>query len=66
MIAWIIVAVLLGLLLGALDDIWMNFKEDRDIEREAGQHAYLKECGFSPNECSEYHLPGDCPLCGAG
>ena len=22
------------------------------------------ECGFSPDECSESHLPGDCPLCG--
>jgi len=22
------------------------------------------ESGFDPEECSECHLPGDCPLCG--
>lgn len=22
------------------------------------------ESGFDPDECSELHLPGDCPLCG--
>lgn len=23
------------------------------------------ERGFDPDECSEFHLAGDCPLCGA-
>lgn len=65
MFAWIIAGILGGLLAGALSNLWINRQIDREIEREVGQHTYLKECGFSPNECNEYHLPGDCPLCGA-
>ena len=35
-------------------------------ELEHTKHnRYIRELGFDPDECSDIHLPGDCPLCGA-
>ncbi len=36
-----------------------------DAEKDAGRERWLG-AGFDPLECAECHLPGDCPLCGAG
>ena len=62
---WIIISILAGLLTGACCTLWINYKVDKDIEEEVRHIVYLRECGYSPNECRDSHLPGDCPLCGA-
>ena len=54
----------------------MPEKEQREIIRELAIKKCLQivrfedrqnavEAGFDPDECSESHLQGDCPLCGA-
>ena len=40
--------------------IWA--KVDQVVSYENRKNAI--ECDFSPDECLESHLPGDCPLCG--
>lgn len=51
---------------------WVLAKQERRrIERSIPKieakykPTYLEQCGYSPKECEECHLPGDCPLCGA-
>jgi len=60
-------AAIFGLL--SVRSYWIAERHDRRrIEREEIEDEYkahLKQCGFTPDECEECHLPGDCPLCGA-
>jgi len=38
--------------------------EAKRICDEANQRYDVTLLGFDPIECEEYHLQGDCPLCG--
>lgn len=73
---WGILGGLSGLLLGALLTLWGNYKAEEETNNEMAMvfskavvklrdEIYWREYGFSPIECEEFHLPGDCPLCGA-
>lgn len=68
MILWIcclIIGCLIGLIIGLAISLWINSREEKLGDYGYVDEDYLRECGFSPTECARYHLPGDCPLCGA-
>ena len=47
---------------------WRLRKKIRKLEAElehTKHNQYVRELGLDPDECSDVHLPGDCPLCGA-
>ena len=72
----IIIGSLGGLLLITLSELWIKSKEEDEISHELAvvfsavivklrREFYLREYGLSQIECDEFHLPGDCLLCGA-
>ncbi len=76
MLIVIVTGCLAGLLIGALSTLWINHKTEKEVIDEmsavlaealviARKEIYFRPYGFSPSECNEMHLPGDCPLCGA-
>ena len=76
MVFIIAIGVLAGLLLGALTTLWINYKAEEEVSNnmaiifsetliKSKNEIRLREYGLSQIECDEFHLPGDCPLCGA-
>ena len=49
----------------AFEQLRQMRKQDKKERDKAEERRYMIECDFSPSECAESHLPGDCPLCGA-
>jgi len=62
--------VTLGLLMVFFQrEDWRLRKKVRKLEAELNHikhNQYVRELGFDLDECSDVHLPGDCPLCEGG
>lgn len=62
------IGALIGLCIALAATLWINSEPIATTPlgyKKKKIDKYLEECGFSPDECKESHLPGDCPLCGA-
>ena len=66
---WLLVAVFwcygCAMLYYGLREYFRERTRQRNEEARPDREIILENYGFSPRECRNHHLPGDCPLCGA-
>lgn len=65
--AWFVMGLAYGMTIGFVITLISIKLGVRSQKKEAAlfRKLDLKYAGFDEEECEEYHLAGDCPLCGA-
>ena len=65
LILWVFWCYGCAVLYWSLREYLREHKKQRDEDDRLEAEIITEDRGFSPRECRKYHLPGDCPLCGA-